>query len=140
LAIFATLRTAEQRLKGSSASSRCSAVAEHLLRPRQRVGIAAIKEPGLRVGKEPRDRLAGLPPIGSARSSRSVSVKQRCRQSAQGRRLASRPARAPAPAAWRYSPRSVAPHHPLVVNLSLRDFGQNAQHSTKPDRRTREAK
>ena len=31
--------------------SRCSAVAEHLLRPRQQVGIAAIKEPGLKSGK-----------------------------------------------------------------------------------------
>ena len=45
----------------TSLLSRCSAVAEHLLCPRQRVGIAAIKEPGLRVGKELRDRLAGLP-------------------------------------------------------------------------------
>jgi hypothetical protein len=49
------------RARSQRAGAPSFAVAEHLLRPRQRVGIAAIKEPGLGVGKELRDRLAGLP-------------------------------------------------------------------------------
>jgi hypothetical protein len=49
------------RHRPATVLNRWSAVAEHLLCPRQRVEIAAIKEPGLGVGKELRDRLAGLP-------------------------------------------------------------------------------